>query len=187
MATQRSTDVGAFDHRDQVQPLEVSDIPPEGAKLQLRSEELVATKEMRHAGDVHIRTVLEDVPHQLQVAAFREEVEVNHVPVNRVVAEREEPRHDGETLIVPVYEEEIVVTKRLVLREELHIRRVPESETHVFEQTLRRERLDIQDVDQSGLVHERYPDGQDDHARPTDGEPAQEGFLENLKRKVMQP
>jgi uncharacterized protein (TIGR02271 family) len=170
----------------------VGNVPPDGATLHLREEELVAIKEMRHVGDVQIRTVVEDVPHELQVEAFHEEVEVKHVPVNRVVTEREQPRHEGETLIVPVYEEEVVVTKRLVLREELQIRRIPASETRVFEQTLKRERLEVQDLDQTGLVHERYPDG-DDHAAwtsssgtTTAGE-AHEGFLENLKRKVMQP
>ena len=170
------------------------DIPGDGATLHLREEELVAVKEMRHVGDVQIRTVVEDVPHELQVEAFHEEVEVKHVPVNRVVAEREAPRHEGETLIVPVYEEEVVVTKRLVLREELQIRRIPASETRIFEQTLKRERLEVQDVDQTGLVHERYPDdGQTVRTSTTTttttaagGEP-HEGFLENLKRKVMQP
>ncbi|MBV8083287.1 MAG: DUF2382 domain-containing protein [Chloroflexi bacterium] len=169
---------------------DVGNIPAHGATLHLREEELVAIKEMRHVGDVQIRTVVEDVPHELQVEAFHEEVEVKHVPINRVVAEREAPRHEGETLIVPVYEEEVVVTKRLVLREELQIRRIPTSESRVFEQTLKRERLDIQDVHQTGLVHERYPEG-DQTVRTTTGTraigEAHEGFLENLKRRVLQP
>src|SRR5438128_11977190 len=99
-----------------------AELPPEGETLQLRREELVAHKEMRHIGDVEIRTEVEQVPGRLEVDAEREDVEVSHVPVNRVVAERERPHEEGDVLVVPVYEEELVVTKRLVLREELHIR-----------------------------------------------------------------
>jgi uncharacterized protein (TIGR02271 family) len=142
---------------------------------------------MRHVGDVEIRTYSEDVPHELKVDAFREEVEINHVPVNRVVSEREAPRHEGETLIVPIYEEEIVVTKRLVLREELQVRRVQACETHVFEETLKRERIKVEDRDATGMVHECYPDDAKGStgAQAAGGE--HESFLENLKRKVMQP
>ncbi|MBV9119388.1 MAG: YsnF/AvaK domain-containing protein [Chloroflexi bacterium] len=164
----------------------ICDVPREGATLHLREEELVASKEMRHLGDVQIRTYVEEVPHELKVEAFSEEVEVSHVPVNRVVSEREAPRQDGDLLVVPIYEEEIVVTKRLVLREELHVRRIAACETRVFEETLRRERLKVEDCDATGMVHERYPDDESSRDGASTGE-QHEGFLENLRRKVMQP
>jgi uncharacterized protein (TIGR02271 family) len=157
-----------------------SDLPPEGRTIPLRREELVAHREMRHAGEVEVRTEIDVVPGRVEVEALREEVEVEHVPSGRVVAEREAPYQDGDVLVVPVYEEQLVVTKRLVLREELRIRRVPATETRVFEDTLRRERLVVEDLEHTGAVHERYP---------TDGpeQEKHENFLENLRRKVMQP
>jgi len=157
-----------------------NEVPDEGKTIQLQEERLTAHKEMRHVGDVEIRTEVEEVPGRIEVEAVREEVEVEHVPIGRVVSEREAPRHEGDTLIVPVYEEQLVVTKRLVLKEELHVRRIQETEMRLFEDTLRRERLVIEDSDNAGLFKERYPrDEQEAHQH--------EGFLENLKRKVMTP
>src|SRR5581483_1243913 len=109
------------------------DLPPEGKTIPLRQEELVAHKEMRHIGDVEIRTEVEDTPGRLEVQALQEELEVEHVPVGRVVAQRVAPYQDGEVLLVPVYEEQLVVSKRLVLREELRIKRIPSTEVQVFE------------------------------------------------------
>jgi uncharacterized protein (TIGR02271 family) len=157
-----------------------ADLPPEGRTIPLRQEELVAHKEMRHMGDVEVRTEVEEVPGRIEVQAQREEVEVEHVPVGRVVAQREAPYHDGDVLVVPVYEEQLVVSKRLILREELRVKRVPSTETQVFEDTLRRERLVVEDVGHTGALRERYPIDESEGER-------REGFLENLRRKVMQP
>lgn len=157
-----------------------TDLPPEGRTIPLRQEELVAHKEMRHMGDVEVRTEVEEIPGRIEVQAQREEVEVEHVPVGRVVAQLEAPYQDGDVLVVPVYEEQLVVSKRLILREELRVKRIPSTETQVFEDTLRRERLVLEDVGHTGAVRERYP------TEDLDGE-RREGFLENLRRKVMQP
>ncbi|HVA26508.1 MAG TPA: DUF2382 domain-containing protein [Chloroflexota bacterium] len=157
-----------------------ADLPPEGRTIPLRREELVAQREMRHMGDVEVRTEVEEVPGRIEVQAQREEVEVEHVPVGRVVTEREAPYQDGDVLVVPVYEEQLVVSKRLLLREELRIKRVPSTETRVFEDTLRRERVVLEDAEHTGALRERYPTDDSDEER-------HEGFLGNLRRKVMQP
>ena len=58
---------------------------------------------------------------------IRKNYDVKRVPVNRVVDAPEQPRTEGETLILPVYEEQVIIEKRLVLVEELHVtRRVDE-------------------------------------------------------------
>ena len=157
-----------------------SELPPEGRTIPLHQEELVAHKEMRHIGDVEIRTEVEEVPGRMEVEAQREDVEIEHVPVGRVVGQRQAPYEQGDELIVPVYEEQLVVSKRLILREELHIRRIPSTETQVFEDRLRRERLVVEDADHTGALRERYPSEEPGGER-------HEGFLENLRRKVMQP
>ena len=163
-------------------------------RLELREEQLVAHKDLRHLGDVVVRTEVEEVPGRLEVEAYREEVEVDHVPVGRVVRERVAPWEDGEVLVVPVYEEQLVVVKRLVLKEELRIRRVAGTERQVFEDVLRRERLVIEDPQNTGLVHEQFPTGAmagEPPPRPArergDADRREEGgFLENLVRKALQ-
>lgn len=54
---------------------------------------------------------------------FREDCEVERVPIRRMIDRPAEIRHEGDTLIVPLMEEVLVVEKRLMLREELHIKR----------------------------------------------------------------
>jgi uncharacterized protein (TIGR02271 family) len=137
--------------------------------IPLHEEELVAHKEIRELGEVVVRTRVEEVPSRLEVEAYREEVEVEHVPVGQVVSERVAPWEEDGVLIVPIYEEQLVVTKRLVLREHLRVRRVGTTETHLFEDTLRRERVEVEDPANTGLVHELYPDDRDDDrsARPS--------------------
>src|SRR5205823_8047303 len=119
--------------------------------IELREEQLVAHKDLRDVGEVRVRTTVEEVPGRLEVEAYREEVEVEHVPVGQVVTERVGPWEEDGVLMVPVYEEQLVVTKRLVLREHLRVRRVRSTERQLFEDTLRRDRLVIEDPTGSGL------------------------------------
>ena len=129
-----------------------------GRTFELREEQLVAHKALRDVGDVEIRTIVEEVPGRLEVEAYREEVVVEHETVGSVVGERDDPwQEDDDTLIIPIYEEQLVVTKRLVLRERLRVRRVGTTVRQLFQDTLRRERLVVEDPQNTGLVHERYP------------------------------
>jgi uncharacterized protein (TIGR02271 family) len=168
-----------------------------GQTIELREEQLVAHKELRELGEVDVRTEVEDVPGRLEVDAYREEVEIEHEPVGQVVSERGQSWEDNGVLIMPIYEEQLVVTKRLVLRERLRIRRVATTERQLFEDTLRRERLVVDDPQHTGLVHEQYPTGEPDgeglsekdaaevQPKETDEQP-DGGFLGNLVRKALE-
>ena len=69
----------------------------------------------------------------------RQEVAVTRIPVNRTVDTRPEIRHEGDTMIVPLVEEVLVVEKRLILREELHIQTRVIQRTENIPVTLRSE------------------------------------------------
>lgn len=160
---------------------------PAGQTLRLREEELVARKVMEEVGRVQIRTRTEEFPGRIEVDALREEVDVEHVPVGEVVAERRKPWEEDGVLVVPVYEEQLVVTKRLVLKEHLRIRRLQTSERQIFEETLRRERLVIDDPTGHELVHERFPTtlpetAPDGRAASAEGLHPDEGFAGFVKR-----
>jgi uncharacterized protein (TIGR02271 family) len=136
--------------------------------VQLQEERLVAHKELEEAGRVRIRKEVEEVPRRLEVEAYYEDVEIEHVPIGRIVKEQEPPREEDGVYIVPVYEEQLVVVKRLLLKEEIHIRRHGATETRLFEDTVRRERLVVEDPDQTGLVREQH------YADELEGEPLDE-------------
>lgn len=151
--------------------------------VELREEEFVVERELREVGTVRVRTQVDEVPARLEVEAFSEEVEVEHVPVGEAVSERVEPWQDGDVLVVPVYEEQLVVSKRLLLREHLRIRRVATTRHELFEDTLRRERLSVEDPDQTGALHERYPNADAD---ADDGSTERRGGLGGLVRRALQ-
>jgi uncharacterized protein (TIGR02271 family) len=182
--------------REREPEFDPADAQPEQT-IELREEQLVAHKELRELGEVEVRTEVDDVHGRLEVDAYREEVEIEHEPVGQVVSERGQPWEENGVLIVPVYEEQLVVTKRLVLRERLRIRRVGTTERQLFEDTLRRERLVVDDPQHTGLVHEQYPTGELEGERMTDQDAAEAqpketdeqpdaGFLGNLVRKALE-
>ncbi|WP_170003397.1 YsnF/AvaK domain-containing protein [Pseudopontixanthobacter vadosimaris] len=74
----------------------------------------------------------------------KETVTVERVPVNSVVDAIPEVRRDGDLTVIPVVEERIVVTKQLVLTEEIHLRRTSKTVTDEKTVELRRTEVDIE-------------------------------------------
>ena len=103
-----------------------------------------------------------------------------------VVRERREPWEEDGVLIIPIYEEQLVVTKRLLLRERMRVRRVATTERQLFEDTLRRERLVVEDPAHTGLVREQYPTAEsDDEPEEEDDRSNEGGLLNQLVRKAL--
>lgn len=75
----------------------------------------VETGRVRIVKTVHEREEVIDEP------LFREEIEVRRVPVDRIVGAVPSIRQEGNTMIIPVLEEVLVVEKRLRLKEEVHL------------------------------------------------------------------
>jgi stress response protein YsnF len=93
---------------------------------------------------VRVQTVTDTVEELAHADVQRESVEVTRVPVDRMVETAPEIRTEGEVTIVPVLEEVLVVEKRLVLKEELHIRRRVAAETVEVPVTLRKQRAIVE-------------------------------------------
>jgi uncharacterized protein (TIGR02271 family) len=77
------------------------------------------TVERRTQIDKRVHTRTESV----ETALRREQPTIERVAINRVVAKPPRVRQEGGVLIIPVVEEVAVVERRLVLREEIRIRR----------------------------------------------------------------
>jgi stress response protein YsnF len=95
-------------------------------------------------GHVRVTTTVDSEEHVLQADLLDEQVEVTRVPVGRVVTEAPPVRTEGDVTVVPVLEEIAVVEKRLVLREELHLRRVARRHAQAIPVTLRRQRAVVE-------------------------------------------
>ena len=63
-------------------------------------------------------------------ALTSERVEIETIPMNLQIDAVPEVRQEGDTTIVPVVEERLVVKRQLLLKEEVRIRRVRSTERH---------------------------------------------------------
>jgi len=79
---------------------------------------------------------------------MRERVSVERVPVGRVVEAIPEIQETDDLTIIPVVEERIVVTKQLVLTEEIHLRRTREQGLSEHSVELLRTEVDISDQEE---------------------------------------
>jgi stress response protein YsnF len=121
--------------------------------------EETATVHKRAVVTGKVRTVTDTVEELARANLQSAAVEVTRVPVDQVVDTAPEIRTEGDVTIVPVLEEVLVVTKQLVLKEELHIRRRVGAETVEVPVTLRKQRA---------VVEREAPDGSITHEEETD-------------------
>ncbi len=85
------------------------------------AETLDVQKRKVETGGVRVRKVVHEREEVVDEPLMREEVQVKRVPINRVVEAPVPVRHVGNTMIISLLEEVLVVEKRLMLKEELHI------------------------------------------------------------------
>jgi uncharacterized protein (TIGR02271 family) len=115
-------------------------------------EELATGVRAVRTGSVRVDKKVEKRTRRISAPLVHEDVEVRRVPINRVVTETPKARRHGDTVIVPVVEEELVVTKRLVLKEEIHMVKRRTKERVVKEVELGRERARVRRLDGEGRV-----------------------------------
>ncbi|ANY81563.1 hypothetical protein BB934_12150 [Microvirga ossetica] len=113
-------------------------------------EEARIAKRQVASGRVIVKTTVDTEERILKEMLSLETVEVERIPVNRVVDTIPQIRTDGDVTIVPVFEERLVVEKQLVLVEEVRIRRTASVENVEVPITLRKERAAVERLDGSG-------------------------------------
>jgi uncharacterized protein (TIGR02271 family) len=101
---------------EQVIPLLAEQISVERRRVE--TARVLATVTTQH----HEQIIEEDLEH--------ERVEVERIPIGQTIDVVPPVRQEGDTTIVPVVEEVLVITRRLVLKEEVHLRRVRVKEKH---------------------------------------------------------
>jgi uncharacterized protein (TIGR02271 family) len=107
-------------------------------------ETLDVRKRKRVTGSVRITKRVTTEDQVVEPMRAEETVEVERVPIDREVAEPPPVRQEGDTMIVPILEEVLVVEKRLILREEVRITKRRREITERYRVTLRREEAEIE-------------------------------------------
>jgi len=131
--------------------LTASDRSEERAVIPIVQEELdVRTRRVETGAGVRIEKTVEEREERVDHPLLREDVDVERVAVNRRVDAPVAVRYEGDTMIVPVLEEVLVVEKRLVLKEEIRITRRKSEVRDPQRVVLRRERADVERIEDPG-------------------------------------
>jgi uncharacterized protein (TIGR02271 family) len=123
----------------------------EDLRVQRSEEEVRAGLRRRETGQVNLNKSVRTEREVVRVPKWREEVDIERVPVEgetREASTATEATIGEEEVVLQVFEEEVVVTKRVVLKEEIRIRKRVAWEEETVEVDLRKEEVEVDD--QSG-------------------------------------
>lgn len=112
--------------------------------LPLAEEQAEISKRTRTTGIVRVDKVVRETVQPIEATLDSEIVEVRRVPVGRLVDGPVPDRRNGDTLIVSVMEEVLVVEKRLRVVEEIHLVRRRTAEVVRDDIPLRREEVRVE-------------------------------------------
>jgi uncharacterized protein (TIGR02271 family) len=120
------------------------EIPEEVAAIPLVEERLSVAKRQVEIGRVRVHVTVEEREETIKEELLRDDLQIERVPRNVRLTEVPHVRFEGNTTIVPVVEEVLVVEKALVLVEEIHICRRSLSEAVEIPVTVRAERAKVE-------------------------------------------
>lgn len=125
-------------------------LPPDGepaypitGRIPVIEEQLQLGKRIIETGRVLIQKSVTEREETVTMPLNRDEVNVERVLVNRYVDTPPPVRYEGDTMIIPVLEEVVVVEKRLMLIEELHVTKRQTQTIDTQQVTLRKEAVTI--------------------------------------------
>ena len=124
----------------------------EGA-IRLVAEEAHVTKRLVETDRLRVSTHTDLVEEHVSQTQRTDEVEVSRVPINRTLVAGEvapSVRTEGDVTIIPIFEEIVLVEKRIVLKEEIHIRRDTTTERVEVPVQLRKQRAVVERTSADG-------------------------------------
>lgn len=113
--------------------------------LPVMEEQLDIRKVAVETGAVRVRKIVHEESRTVDISLMQEQVSITRVPLGKVVEETFQSRQEGDTLVIPIFKE--VVTKHLVLVEEVRITTHRNPETSTQEITLKREEAVVERFD----------------------------------------
>jgi len=124
---------------------------PEIAVPVIEEDLVTGTREVK-SGSVRVRKKVERIRKAVEMPVLKDVVRVERMPVNRVVKTMPQTREEQGVVIVPVVEEQIIVSRRLVLKEEIHIVRKKVEELARKDVSVAREHAFVERLDSEGHV-----------------------------------
>lgn len=112
--------------------------------IEIVEEVAVLSKRTVATGTLSVRTVTETFDEEVSADLSSSQAIVDRVAIDRIVDEVPQTRTEGDVTIVPVFEEVLVVERRIRLVEELHIRHETTSQSVRLPVAVRRQRAVVE-------------------------------------------
>ena len=119
------------------------DATPDTTVIPVIEEELEVTRGRRPSARVEVEMGWETQKAKVEEMLSKEVCDVERVTVDREIPAPIGPRQEGDVTIIPVVEVVLVVTKRYILREEIHVKRRTEQVLFRQEVELRRQTASV--------------------------------------------
>ena len=126
--------------------VEVQTLPLAEEQIQISKREI--TENLR------VRVVTDAVEERFAEDLRVENVEIERVPIERLLALGEIPpdiKTVGDVTIIPVFEEHLVVERRVFLKEEIHIRQATAYEKSELPVIVRKQRVVLERLNENGV------------------------------------
>jgi uncharacterized protein (TIGR02271 family) len=118
----------------------------ESQVISLAEEQVTIGKRRVVTRKVRVNKRVNETQELVDVPLLKEQVEVRHVPVTGWLDAPLSTRQEGDTIIMPIMEEVLVLEKRLRLIEEVHVIKHRRTIQHREEVPLRHETADVEQI-----------------------------------------
>jgi stress response protein YsnF len=125
--------------------------PPEDLRIPLHVEEVSVSRREIEKANIKIALITGTREQLIDEELTRVGVEIERVPIGRTIEVVPPIFQEGDITIIPVVEEIVVTERRLVLKEEVRVRRVSTKERHQETVVLRQ---------QEAVITREEPDSQ---------------------------
>jgi len=121
--------------------------PGKSTVLPVMEERLVITKEIIETGKVRIRKRVKEEEASINIPLIQEGYHIERVPGKKeLLAQHPSLRYEGDTMIIPVVREVLVVEKRYEVLEEIHMIKTKTEIPHLQQITLLKETVEIERI-----------------------------------------
>jgi len=130
---------------------------PKDLRIPLHVEEVSVSRREIKKANVRIALITGTREQLIDEELTHVRVEIERVPIGRTIEVVPPISHEGDITIIPVVEEMVVVERRLVLKEEVRVRRVSTKEQHQETVVLRQQEAVITREDPDSPNPNRIP------------------------------
>ena len=143
-------DITRMANEEAPRPVARTDSPREETVIPVVAEELDVQKRAVPTGGVRVHRRVLEHEEEIDMPLLREHVQVRRVLLDRDVEGPLPIRKEGDTIVIPVVEEVIVVSRRYRLKEEVYVTKTTREERHQERVTLRRQEAEVEEFDMNG-------------------------------------